>query len=196
MVCESESDDAILNQVREMTAIDPYWRMKQIFADALEKPLAERDPFIHSACAGDVELLAKINELLSVHERAATLRLGAAPPHSRVELPSSERIGDTIGAYKLVQLLGEGGFGTVYLAEQEKPVRRNVALKIIKIGMDTRQVIARFEQERQALAVMDHPNIAKVFDAGATSTGRPYFVMELCKGLPITDYCDKRKLSI
>ena len=113
----------------------------------------------------------------------------------RLQMPS-ERPGEMIGPYKLLQLIGEGGFGTVYMAEQEHPVRRRVALKIIKLGMDTRQVIARFEAERQALAMMDHPGIAKVFDAGATATGRPYFVMELVKGEPITDYCDKNNLSI
>jgi eukaryotic-like serine/threonine-protein kinase len=104
--------------------------------------------------------------------------------------------GATIGRYHLVQRLGEGGFGTVFLAEQKEPVSRQVALKIIKLGMDTRQVIARFEAERQALALMDHPNIAKVFDAGATDNGRPYFVMELVKGIPITQYCDRNKLGI
>ena len=102
---------------------------------------------------------------------------------------------DPVGAYKLLQQIGEGGFGTVYMAEQEKPIRRRVALKIIKPGMDTKQVIARFEAERQALAMMDHPNIAKVFDAGAAETGRPYFVMELVRGVPITEYCDENCLS-
>lgn len=101
-----------------------------------------------------------------------------------------------IGPYKLMQLIGEGGFGTVFMAEQDHPVRRSVALKIIKLGMDTRQVVARFEQERQALALMDHPGIAKVFDAGSTDSGRPYFVMELCRGEPITDYCDRNSVSI
>ncbi|RIK63428.1 MAG: serine/threonine protein kinase [Planctomycetota bacterium] len=104
-------------------------------------------------------------------------------------------IGGTIGHYKLLQVIGEGGFGTVYVAEQARPVRRRVALKVIKLGMDTRQVIARFEQERQALAIMDHPNIAKVLDAGATEAGRPYFVMELVKGVPITQYCDEHHLT-
>ena len=103
--------------------------------------------------------------------------------------------GTTIGRYKLLQELGEGGFGVVYQAEQTEPVRRRVALKIIKQGMDTRQVVARFEAERQALALMDHPNIAKVLDAGATETGRPYFVMEMVKGIPITEYCDQAKLD-
>ena len=110
--------------------------------------------------------------------------------------PLRETPGTRIGPYKLLQVIGEGGFGSVFMAEQEKPVVRKVALKIIKLGMDTRQVVARFEQERQALAMMDHPNIARVFDAGATETGRPYFVMELVKGDPIVEYCDKNNLSI
>jgi non-specific serine/threonine protein kinase/serine/threonine-protein kinase len=102
--------------------------------------------------------------------------------------------GERIGNYKLLEQIGEGGFGTVWVADQEKPVRRRVALKIIKLGMDTKEVIARFEQERQALAMMDHPHIAKVFDAGATQWGRPYFVMELVRGIKITDYCDQANL--
>src|SRR5262249_37162394 len=113
-----------------------------------------------------------------------------------IHAPASEQPGSRIGPYKLLQLLGEGGFGSVFLAQQEQPVLRKVALKIIKLGMDTRQVVARFEQERQALAMMDHPNIARVLDAGATDTGRPYFVMEFVKGAPIVTYCDKHKLSI
>ncbi|HMC10566.1 MAG TPA: serine/threonine-protein kinase, partial [Pirellulaceae bacterium] len=108
--------------------------------------------------------------------------------------PITEGPGTVIGPYKLLQQIGEGGFGVVYMAEQQRPVRRKVALKIIKPGMDTREVIARFESERQALALMDHPNIARVFDAGATESGRPYFVMELVKGVPITEYCDKNAL--
>src|SRR5262249_40057318 len=102
--------------------------------------------------------------------------------------------GTVIGHYKLLQKIGEGGFGTVWMAEQEQPVRRKVALKIIKLGMDTGQVVARFEAERQALALMDHPSIAKVFDGGATESGRPYFVMELVRGVPITEFCDQEKL--
>src|SRR5262249_14410619 len=108
----------------------------------------------------------------------------------------SERPGQIIGRFKLLQQIGEGGFGSVWMATQREPVTRKVALKIIKLGMDTRQVIARFEAERQALALMDHPNIAKALDAGETETGRPYFVMELCSGLSITDYCDKHNFSI
>jgi serine/threonine protein kinase len=109
---------------------------------------------------------------------------------------SVSSVGDRVGRYKLLQPIGEGGFGTVYMAEQEHPVRRRVALKIIKLGMDTKAVIARFEAERQALAMMDHPNIARVFDAGATDTGRPYFVMELVNGIPITEYCNTNKLTM
>ena len=114
---------------------------------------------------------------------------------SSIDQPIAERPGQTIGRYKLLQEIGEGGFGVVYLAEQTEPVRRQVALKIIKLGMDTREVVARFEAERQALAMMDHSNIAKVLDAGATETGRPYFVMELVHGEPITDYCDRANLT-
>jgi serine/threonine protein kinase len=106
-----------------------------------------------------------------------------------------EEAGDRIGSYKLLEQIGEGGFGRVWVAEQERPIRRRVALKIIKLGMDTKEVVARFEQERQALAMMEHPNIAKVFDAGATQYGRPFFVMELVRGVKITDYCDQAQLS-
>ena len=112
-----------------------------------------------------------------------------------LKLPPVEQPGDWIGRYRLLQKIGEGGFGAVYMAEQQEPVRRRVALKIVKLGMDTKQVIARFEAERQALALMDHPNIAKVFDAGATETGRPFFVMELVRGIKITDYCDQNNLT-
>ncbi len=113
----------------------------------------------------------------------------------RVAPPEEEEIGTSIGRYKLLEKVGEGGFGAVYVAEQREPVKRRVALKIIKLGMDTKQVIARFEAERQALALMEHPNIAKVLDGGATETGRPYFVMELVRGQRITDYCDENNLA-
>src|SRR5688572_10387539 len=113
--------------------------------------------------------------------------LDAAPP--------AERIGAVIGRYKLLERIGEGGFGVVYMAEQHHPVRRKVALKVVKPGMDSQQVLARFDAERQALAIMDHPNITKVLDAGATDAGRPYFVMELVKGVPITEFCDQHQLT-
>src|SRR4029077_18817834 len=112
-----------------------------------------------------------------------------------LSVPVSEKPGQRVGRYKLLRQIGAGGMGVVYLAEQQQPVRRRVALKVIKVGMDTRQVIARFEAERQALALMDHPNIAKVFDAGATDNGRPFFVMEMVKGISITRYCDENKLD-
>ena len=115
-------------------------------------------------------------------------------PEENARVPA-EGPGTIIGRYKLLEKLGEGGFGVVYVAEQREPVKRRVALKIIKLGMDTREVVARFEAERQALALMDHPNIAKVLDAGSTETGRPYFVMELVRGVKITEYCDQAKLS-
>src|ERR1035441_3077328 len=121
---------------------------------------------------------------------AGTIRIAPLP-----ETSPSEKPGDRIGHYKLLQQIGEGGMGTVWMAEQAEPVRRKVALKVVKLGMDTKQVVARFEAERQALALMDHPNIAKVLDAGATDTGRPYFVMELVRGIRITDYCDQNNLS-
>src|SRR5712671_6318111 len=110
--------------------------------------------------------------------------------------PITPKPGERIGRYRLLQEIGYGGCGVVYMAEQEEPVRRRVALKVIKLGMDTRQVVARFDAERQALALMDHPNIARILDAGTTETGRPYFVMELVRGIKITDFCDENKLSI
>src|SRR5437588_3323894 len=113
-----------------------------------------------------------------------------------VDEPITERPGTVIGPYKLLEQIGEGGFGLVFMAEQQQPIRRKVALKVLKPGMDTRQVIARFEAERQALALMDHPNIAHVFDGGETATGRPYFVMELVRGVPITEFCDSNHLPI
>ena len=137
--------------------------------------------------------------LLGAHERAGQLpRIPARrPPNGRDGQtgPPDERPGTVIGPYKLLEQIGEGGFGVVFMAEQTQPVRRKVALKVLKPGMDTRQVVARFEAERQALAIMDHPNIAKVFDGGATGSGRPYFVMELVKGVPITEYCDQNHLT-
>ncbi|MHC4575734.1 MAG: serine/threonine protein kinase, partial [Planctomycetota bacterium] len=161
------------------------------------KSPAERSAYLKSACGDDADLLVRVEALLKVHDSEHSIVEAAASSldMTLVTEPLAEGPGTKIGRYKLLQLIGEGGFGAVYMAEQEKPISRKVALKIIKLGMDTKQVIARFEAERQALALMDHPNIAKVFDAGATDTGRPYFVMELVKGIPITEYCDKNNLD-
>jgi len=172
--------------------------IKSIFAEALEKKTAkERAAYLDKACEGDGDLRSKVEALLKAHKEAGSfLQVPALDAKVTLdEAPLTEGPGTRIGRYKLLQLIGEGGFGAVYMAEQEKPIRRRVALKIIKLGMDTKQVIARFEAERQALAMMDHANIARVFDAGATDTGRPYFVMELVKGIPITEYCDKNNLD-
>ncbi|MHC4679373.1 MAG: protein kinase domain-containing protein [Planctomycetota bacterium] len=179
-----------------MSAADRLER--EIFDKAveIEKP-DERAAYVQSACGGDSDLTERIIALLRAHDQADFL-----PPHpgdeemTLPESPLSESSGTTIGCYKLLEKIGEGGMAVVYMAEQEEPIRRKVALKIIKLGMDTKSVVARFEAERQALAMMDHPNIAKVLDAGATETGRPYFVMDLVPGLPITEYCDKNRLSI
>ena len=170
-----------------------FERIEAVFSQAVELRPQERAAFLAGACGNDAELLAKVQALLQAHEGAA----GFLPEEPRAPAPAgpiAEQPGDRIGHYKLLQQVGEGGCGVVYMAEQEQPVRRRVALKIIKLGMDTKQVVARFEAERQALALMDHPNIAKVLDAGATATGRPYFVMELVRGVRITDYCDQNHL--
>ncbi len=170
---------------------------RAIFLEALEHSSQDRDDFLAKACVGDAELRARVERLLQSHELLGSFH-DDSPFAATVDQPVAkvtEQPGDTIGPYKLLQQIGEGGMGVVYMAEQSEPVERRVALKIIKPGMDTRQVIARFEAERQALAMMDHPNIAKVLDAGTTDTGRPYFVMELVKGLPITQFCDDQHLT-
>ena len=161
---------------------------------ALELPPgAARAAFLDGACFNDAALRVEVEAMLAEAARADAYFNEAVTVMT--PRPAGEEPGTVIGPYKLLQQIGEGGFGTVWMAEQERPMRRRVALKIIKAGMDTREVVARFEQERQALAMMDHPNIAQVFDAGATVTGRPYFVMELVKGIPITKFCDERKLG-
>jgi eukaryotic-like serine/threonine-protein kinase len=149
--------------------------------------------YVRGACQGNLELQNKIERLLAAHENASDL-IATEPGREPFVQTVSEEAGTVIGRYKLLQKVGEGGMGAVFMAEQTEPVRRKVALKIIKLGMDTKSVVARFEAERQTLALMDHPNIAKVLDAGATDTGRPYFVMELVKGVPINTYCDKNHL--
>jgi WD40 repeat protein/serine/threonine protein kinase len=193
---------------------------REIFSAAVQQQdLAERAAYLEQACAGDGPLRQRVEVLLHAHEMAGSflekpvLAQGdtadeqpgsSVKGDSAVESPSqavalqriTEGPGTLIGPYKLLQQIGEGGMGVVYMAEQEQPVRRKVALKIIKPGMDSAHVIARFEAERQALALMDHTNIAKVLDAGATDTGRPFFVMELVKGVPITRFCDGNNLSV
>jgi len=169
-----------------------------VFSQALDltDPSA-RQNFLDQACGGQPELRQRIEDL--IRNAAQASQFLENPPSAigpTVDQPSSEAIGTKIGPYKLLQQIGEGGMGTVFMAEQTQPVQRRVALKIIKAGMDSKQVIARFEAERQALAMMDHPNIAKVLDAGATENGRPYFVMELVKGIPITKYCDEKKFGV
>jgi serine/threonine protein kinase/Flp pilus assembly protein TadD len=173
---------------------------KAIFLAALEQPgTSERDAYIREVCSGDTELLQRVKLLLSLHQQSQG-PLDAPPPgvggSPTLDLPPSETCGTSIGPYKLMEQIGEGGMGLVFVAEQQQPVRRKVALKVIKPGMDTRQVVARFEAERQALALMDHPNIAKVLDGGETASGRPYFVMELVKGVPITEYCDQNQVPV
>ena len=165
---------------------------KTVFGEALAlTDPAQRAAYLECACAGEPDLRREVESLLQAHEQARDfLRLPAPAPERGLEGQ-----GTVIGRYQLLEKIGEGGFGVVWMAEQAEPMRRRVALKIIKLGMDTREVVARFEAERQALAMMDHPNIATVFDGGATDTGRPYFVMELVKGVPITDYCDLNRLS-
>ena len=174
---------------------------REIYSGALEKPsAAERAAFLDGACLGDHALRQRLEALLGEH---AELGSFLESPLAVLAIPTiahspaaPEGLGTVIGPYKLLQPIGEGGMGTVYMAEQTHPVRRTVALKLIKAGMDSRPVLARFGAERQALALMDHPNIAKVFDAGTTDTGRPYFVMELVKGIPITKFCDERRLTL
>ena len=174
-------------------------RERELFEQALDfDSAAERAEFIEKSCGSDPALKSRLLRLFSSPPGEAFLPgepVAIAGTISTIVLSITEKPGDRIGRYKLREVVGEGGCGVVYVAEQEEPVRRRVALKVIKPGMDTKSVIARFEAERQALALMDHPNIAKVFDAGTTETGRPYFVMELVRGLRITEYCDQNCLS-
>jgi serine/threonine-protein kinase len=171
--------------------------IERIFWDAAQIAAAdERGAYLDRVCAGDVALRRKVEQLLAAKAEAESFLESPA-----VRLPATvdgvgEGPGTVIGPYKLLEQIGEGGFGVVFMAEQQQPVRRKVALKLLKAGMDSRQMIARFEAERQALALMDHPHIAKILEAGQTATGRPYFVMELVKGMPVTDYCDQARLPV
>jgi serine/threonine protein kinase len=181
-------------------------RVRDLFLAAAERPAADRPAFLAAACGSDADLRAAVERLLAAHDDpASVLQSGAAaspegtgayaPDPGLSSGPVAEAPGQWVGPYKLLQKIGEGGMGTVWMAEQEHPVKRRVALKVIKPGMDSGQVIARFEAERQALALMDHVNIAKVLDAGTAPLGRPYFVMELIKGEPITKFCDEHHLT-
>ncbi|MEP6809543.1 MAG: protein kinase [Chthoniobacterales bacterium] len=176
---------------------DPASREIIVFNEALALPGGERDAYLNEACRDDAALHRRVAALLAAHTAAGGFleepRGGGGSGVNRLA-SSEEKCGDHIGRYKLLEQIGEGGCGVVYMAEQEEPVRRRVALKVIKLGMDTRQVIARFEAERQALAMMEHPNIARVLDAGTTEAGRPYFVMELVRGVKVTDFCDENQL--
>jgi tetratricopeptide (TPR) repeat protein/serine/threonine protein kinase len=170
-------------------------RAKEIFMEAVKIPPDRWDSHLDQACAADEDLRGLVNALLGAHKDAGSFLESPAPGLATIDAPIAERPGSVIGPYKLLEQIGEGGFGVVFMAEQQQPIRRKVAIKVLKPGMDSRQVIARFEAERQALALMDHPNIAKVLDAGQTSSGRPYFVMDLVKGLPITDFCDQSQFT-
>ncbi|HLN07160.1 MAG TPA: serine/threonine-protein kinase, partial [Acidimicrobiales bacterium] len=174
---------------------------KSIFLDALEIASArDRLAYLDGRCRADSGLRAEVETLLRHQEQLGDyLERPALDANATPDLaprPLTEGPGTVIGPYKLMEQIGEGGMGVVFVAEQSQPVRRKVALKVIKPGMDTKQVIARFEAERQALATMDHPNISKVHDGGTSDSGRPYFVMELVRGLPITEYCDGERLSV
>src|SRR5579872_6938674 len=171
-------------------------KAKSIFLAALEFASEdERQEYLKETCGEDASLRREVDDLLSHHGKLGTF---LQSPVRATDVTNDElsgvRPGTVIGSYKIMEQIGEGGMGLVFVAEQHHPVRRKAALKVIKPGMDSRQVIARFEAERQALALMDHPNIAKVLDGGETSSGRSYFVMELVKGVPITEYCDQNQL--
>ena len=168
--------------------------VERIFLEALRiEDFGKQTQFLDRECGSNVDLRKQIEELLVANQEMSRFLDQTQSQDSSIALPLPT--GSSIGSYKLVEQIGQGGMGVVFVAQQEEPVKREVALKIIRPGMDTSEVLARFEQERQALAMMDHPNIAKVLDAGATSEGRPYFVMELVRGTPITQYCDTQKLS-
>ncbi len=173
--------------------------LRELLLQALDLEGEARDSFISHACAGNATREAELRQMLADSEKADDFfsnAHGSTAQASHIQKPFTEVEGERVGNFILRQQIGEGGFGMVWMAEQMEPVKRMVALKVVKAGMDTKQVLARFEAERQALAMMNHPNIAKVLEAGATASGRPYFTMELVKGIPITDFCDQRKLDV
>jgi eukaryotic-like serine/threonine-protein kinase len=187
----------------------PKLNERSIFQEAIEfDDASRRSEFVKKACGEDLDLRASVEELLAAHESTDDVLdrqfvtghpIDFSPALSSSETHSdamTEHIGTLVGSFRLMEQIGEGGFGLVFVAQQEHPVKRKVALKLIKPGTGSKEVIARFELERQSLAMMDHPNIARVFDAGVTEDGRPYFVMELVRGLPITDYCDTYQLCL
>ncbi len=175
-----------------------------IFTAAIQLTGDPRSAFLAAACGQDARLREQVEALLRAHDdsggilpRQADQRLKDQGLEATQLAVSQAATGTMIGGrYKLIEAIGEGGMGTVWLAEQREPVRRKVAVKLVKAGMDSKSVLARFEAERQVLAMMDHPNIAKVFDGGMTEQGRPYFVMEFVKGVPLTEYCDQARLSL
>ena len=177
---------------------------KSIFLNALEHDSSEsRDQYLRSVCGDDAALRASIDELISAHERSENPLDHPVQPADCLDPTTAggapdrnHDVGKVIGPFTLMEKIGEGGFGLVFVAKQEKPVRRSVALKIIKPGTGSAEVLARFDAERQAVALMDHPNIAQIFDAGVTDDSRPYFVMELVRGIPITQFCDQRGLNL
>src|SRR5215475_6323475 len=172
-------------------------QVDEVFDEALCRAAGQdRARYLDEVCGGSPELRRRVERLLrAVCEAGSFLETPAQDPSPTVDQHPAEGPGTVIGPYKLIEPIGEGGMGTVWLAQQTEPVKRLVAVKLIKAGMDSKQVIARFEAERQALALMEHPNIARVLDAGTTAAGRPYFVMDLVKGVPITRYCDEHKLT-
>lgn len=170
---------------------------RSIFLAALEiADQAGRTAYLDKACGSDEAVRRSVEELLAAHGKPGTFMPGPAAGQATGEWPAAEAPGTRVGPYKLLQLVGEGGMGAVYMAEQEEPIRRLVAVKIIRAGMDSKAILARFEAERQALAMMDHPHIAKVLDTGTTDSGRPFFVMELVKGVPVTKFCDEHQLTL
>src|SRR5262245_56264395 len=174
-----------------------FEEIRSIFLAALERPEDAREAYAAEVSVGNRSLREQVQLLLDAHLQGTgmldrAVRIGAAT----IEQAPAEKLGSHIGPYKLLEQIGEGGMGLVYMAEQQQPMRRLVALKLVKPGMDSKQVIARFEAERQALAMMDHPSIAKVHDAGTTESGRPYFVMELVRGIPLNEFCDQKHLTV
>jgi hypothetical protein len=189
-------------------AVEAWLALGAVLPDLLDKPLGFlvlglpegrlvghtllfAGAWLAAACQGDADLQREVEDLLAAHEASTTGFLSGDAAGASLADPAERAIGTRIGRYRVRSVIGEGGMGVVYQADQEEPIRRRVAVKLIKVGMDTREVVARFESERQALALMSHPNIARVLDGGASEEGRPYFVMELVEGVPITDYADR-----